>query len=78
VLSICVAVTPAKRLRLVCDTAAVRALVQQWWAAGSAPRRFRAGNGPQKLADRAYGRKRRRRCALPAQSKTRTELPGGS
>jgi hypothetical protein len=76
-LNISDAVIPAKLLRLVCDTAAVRARVQQRRAAGSgARRRFRAGNGRQKLAGRACGRKRRRRCALPAQSKTRTELSG--
>jgi hypothetical protein len=46
--------------------------------ASAAPRRFRAGNGPQKLAARACGRKRRRRCALPAQSMTRPGLPGAS
>jgi hypothetical protein len=48
-----------------------------WTAAGSeAPRRFRAGDDPQTLAAPAGVRKRRRRCALPAQSKTRTEMRG--
>ena len=47
-----------------------------WTAAGSvAPRRFRADDGLQKFVARACGRRRRRRCALPAQSKTRTDLP---
>ena len=39
---------------------------------------LRADNGPQKFAARAYGRKRRRRFALPAQSMTRSDLPGAS
>jgi hypothetical protein len=80
-LSISDAVIRAKRLRLVCDTAAVRALVQQRSAVGSdldRPGRFRSGNGAQKLAGCACGRKRRRRCALPAQSMTRMGLPGAS
>jgi hypothetical protein len=48
-----------------------------WTAAGSvAPRRFRADDGLQRFVARACGRKRRRRCALPAQSMTRTDLPG--
>jgi hypothetical protein len=36
-----------------------------------APRRFRAGNGAQRFAGRACGRRRRRPYALPAQSMTR-------
>jgi len=79
VLSISDTPIPAKLLRLVCDTAAVRARVQQRSAAGSAaPGRFRADDGRQKLAGRARGRKRRRRFALPAQSMTRADLPGPS
>jgi len=50
-----------------------------WTAAGSvAPRRFRAGDDAQTLAALVRGRKRRRRCALPAHSMTRPELPGAS
>jgi hypothetical protein len=40
----------------------------------SAPRRFLAGDSAPALAAGACGRKRRRRCALPAQSMTRTGL----
>jgi hypothetical protein len=61
-LSIFDAVIPAKLLRLVCATAAVRARVRHRTAARSvAPRRFRAGDGAQKLAAGACVRKRRRR-----------------
>jgi hypothetical protein len=91
-LSISDAVIPAKLLRLVCDTAAVRARVQQRSASGS-----QAGLSisdaviPAKLlrlvcdtaavrAPRACGRKpdSSGRCALPAQSMTRTGMTGVS
>jgi len=78
-LSISDAVIPAKLLRLVCDTAAVRAQVQQRSAAGSGgPCRFRARDSAQKLAAHACVRKHRRCCALPAQSMTRTGMTGVS
>jgi hypothetical protein len=50
-----------------------------WTAAGStAPRRFRAGDGAHTFPARACGRKRRRRFAVPAQSKTRSGWPCAS
>jgi hypothetical protein len=50
-------VIPAKVLRLVCDTAAVRGRGCSNAARREAPRRFRAGDGPQKLAAHACGQK---------------------